>query len=135
MKTTRLLLTLALAGALSITIAQAGEAKECAKAKVECKDKAAKCSECTKDKVCEKCAKAKECAKAKIECKDKAAKCSECTKDKVCEKCAKAKECAKAKACEKAKECEKCDKAKDCCCKADKAKCEKKDAKAEAAKS
>lgn len=103
MKTTRLLLTLALAGALSITIAQAGEAKECAKAKVECKDTAAKCSECTKDKVCEKCAKAKECAKAK--------------------------------ACEKAKECEKCDKAKDCCCKADKAKCEKKDAKAEAAKS
>jgi len=75
MKSLRLLLALAFAGVLAVSVAQAGDAKG------ECKDKAAKCccsKECKEAKGGKECAEGKECC-----CKAKKAECekkAECTK-------------------------------------------------------
>lgn len=76
MKSLRLLLALAFAGVLAVSIAQAGDAKG------ECKDKAAKCCCCSKE--CKEAKGGKECAEGK-ECCCKAKK-SECEKKAECEK-------------------------------------------------
>jgi len=73
MKSLRILLALAFAGILAVSVAQAGGDKG------ECKDKAAKCcgsKDCTDGKCCKD--KKAECKDKKSECKDSKA---ECTRD------------------------------------------------------
>jgi hypothetical protein len=66
MKSLRLLLALAFASMLAVSVAQAGDDKG------ECKDKAAKCC-CSKE--CKAGKDGKECADGKCCCKDKKAEC------------------------------------------------------------
>jgi hypothetical protein len=67
MKSLKFIITLLFSSALTLSVAQAGEAKG------ECKDKAEKCCECGVDKDGKECGKDKECccAAKKKDCEDK----------------------------------------------------------------